>query len=83
MENLNYHYYFRETITVDPRGRPQSRLVVITILTQIFRLSVRPLQNFNMERKLTASQDCGLAEWIIDDSCLVLVCHYYYVVCPW
>ena len=54
---------------LDPRGRPQSPPVVITIFTQVVSpsvlLSVPILQN---QAKIT---DCGLAEWIIDDSCLV------------
>ena len=61
-------------LTIDPRVRPQSRPVVITIFTQSVRPSVRPsvpkLQN---QATITAGQDCGLAEWIIDDSCLVFL----------
>ena len=57
---------------IDPRGRPRSRPVVITIFTQSVRQSVRTsvpkLQN---QSKITAGRDCRLAEWIIDDSCLV------------
>ena len=48
---------------IDPRGRPQ-----ITIFTQSVRPSVPKLQN---QATITAGRDCGLAEWIIDDSCLV------------
>ena len=55
----------------DPRGRPHFRPVVITIFTQVIHPSVRPkLQN---QSKITAGRDCGLAEWIIGDSCLVFL----------
>ena len=65
-------------ILFDPRGRPQSGPVVITIFTHVVRTSVRPsghpsvpkLQN---QATITAGRDCGLAEWIIDHSCLVFV----------
>ena len=52
---------------VDPRGRPQTRTVAITIFT-LFKID----QN---KKCFTAGRDCGLAEWIIDDSCLVLPCY--------
>ena len=70
----------RQCPIIDPRGRPQSRPVVITIFTYVVRqsvqTSVRPfvrtsgtkLQN---PATITAGRDCGLAKWIIDDSCLV------------
>ena len=48
----------------DPRGRPQSSS------DHYFHtecLSVPKLQN---QATITAGRDCGLAEWIIDDSCL-------------
>ena len=45
----------------DPRGRPQSRLVVINIFTQ----SVRP-KSLN-----SSSNHCRPAKWITDDYCLV------------
>ena len=51
----------------DPRGRPQSRPVVITIFTH----SVRPSQNFKIKRQSLPGRDRGLAVWIIDDPCLV------------
>ena len=56
----------------DPRGRPQSQPVVITIFTQSVRPSVPKLQN---QATITAGWDCGLAEWIIDDSCFVNYLH--------
>ena len=46
----------------------QSQLVAITIFTQIVRPSVPKLQN---QVTITAGRVCGLAEWIIADSCLV------------
>ena len=52
---------------IDPRGRPQSWMVVITIFSVC--PSVPKLEN---QAKITAGRDCGLAEWIVDDSCLVL-----------
>ena len=55
-------------ITIDPSGRPQSRPVVITICTQVVRPSVPKLQN---QVTITVGRDCGLVEWIIDDTCLV------------
>ena len=53
----------------DPRGRPQSLPIVITIFTLVDLLSVTKLQN---QATITAGRDYGLAEWIINDSCLVL-----------
>ena len=55
----------------DPQGLPQSRPVVITIFarvvcTSVFRPSIRTFQNRPNQNKSL------LAEWIIDDSCLVL-----------
>ena len=44
---------------LDPRGRPHS---------QVVRPSVEVLQN---QAKIIAGRNCGLGEWIIDDSCLV------------
>ena len=57
--------------SIDPRGRPQSRPVVITIFTQVVCPSVRP-EISNIKRKITAGRDCGMAKWIIDDSSLVI-----------
>ena len=59
-----------------PRGRSHSRPVVITIFTQSVRPSVPKLQN---QATLTAGRDCGLAEWIIDDSCFVIYIFTCYV----
>ena len=60
-------------VYIDPRGRP----VVITIFTQSVRPSVRPYvrksKNFKFKRQSLPARDCGLAEWIIDDSCLVFI----------
>ena len=51
---------------IDPRGRPQSRPVVITIFTHVVRPSGTKLQ-------ITAGRDCGMAKWIIDGSCLFTI----------
>ena len=45
---------------------PQSRQLVITIFTQGVRPYVR------LKTLKSSDNHCGLAEWIIDDSCLVL-----------
>ena len=58
---------YKNSFVIDQWGRPQSRSVVITIFTQC--PSVPKLQN---QATITAGRDCGLAGWIIDDSCLVL-----------
>ena len=60
--HMSYGSLYYDLI-IDPRGRPQSRPVVITIFTQspIFT-SVPKLQN---QATITAGRDCGLAEWII------------------
>ena len=63
-------FYEWHAILFDPRGRSQSRPVVITIFTQSVRPSVPKLQN---QATITAGRDCGQAELIIDDSCLVKV----------
>ena len=63
----------RKQVLIDPHGRPQYRPVVITIFTQNVRTYVRTSQNFKIKRQFTAGRDCGLAEWIIDDSCFVSV----------
>ena len=65
-KNIIYEYFI-----IDPRGRPQSLMVVITIFTQSVRPSVLKLQN---QATITAGRDCGLTEWIIDDSCLISSC---------
>ena len=45
---------------IDPRGRPQSWPVVITIFTQSVRPSVRPSQNFKIKRQ---SLPAGTVGW--------------------
>ena len=52
----------------DPRGRSQSRPVVITIFTHVVRAS--PLFKIDQNRPSLPAWT-GLAEWIIDDSCLL------------
>ena len=76
--NCNYwdfgHAFFLEITIIDPRGRQQFRPEVITILTHIVHTSVRqsPLsKSIKTNQIFTAGRYCGLAEWIIDDSCLV------------
>ena len=63
---------------IDPPGRPQSRPVMITIFTH----DVRPSPLFKIAQKKNKFQAriviatggiVGLAEWIIDDSLLVLI----------
>ena len=55
----------------DPRGRPQCRPIVITIFPQI----VRPKTSKSSDNHCRPGRDCGLAEWIIDDLCLL---NYYF-----
>ena len=59
--------------TIDSRGQPQSRPVVITIFTQSVRPSVRP-KTLKPSHNHCRPGLWGLAEWIIDDSCLVPLC---------
>ena len=59
-------------LIIDPRGRPQSRLLVITIFTHVVHPYVRmSVPKMQYQAEITASRNCGLAEWINDDSCLV------------
>ena len=52
---------------------PHFRPIVITIFTQVIP-NIRPFQNFKIKRQsLPAGTACGLAEWIMDDSCLVYI----------
>ena len=66
-------YFFGITLRImhfDPRGRPQSLPVVITIFTQIVRPSVRPKTSISFINHCRSVFE--LAEGIIDDSCLVV-----------
>ena len=54
----------------DPRGRPQPRRVVITIYTYVSTSFCPSVPKHQNQAKITAGRDRGLAEWIIDDSCL-------------
>ena len=64
-------------------ANPQSRPVVIIVFTHIFRSSVRPYvptfqglakQNeCQMKTMFITGETRGLAEWIIDDTCLVFI----------
>ena len=52
----------------DPRGRPQSLPVVITIFIRSPRSKISQKQNIVQARRVIAiGVNVGLAEWIIDD----------------
>ena len=40
-------------------------------------LSVRKSQNVKINRKPLPAGDCGLAEWIINDSCTMIICLFH------
>ena len=61
-------YFWSTRPTTVPAG--SDHYIVRTIFTQVVRPSVPKLQN---QAKFTGGRDRGLAEWIIDDSCLVSV----------
>ena len=68
-----YEWIIGDICLVDPRGRPQSRPVVITIFTQSVRPSVsQSVPKLQNQAIITAGRDCELAEWIIYDICLVI-----------
>ena len=72
---------FGVPVDIDPRGRPQSRPVVITIFTQSVRTSVHTsVPNLQHQATITASRDYGLAEWIIDDSSKILIVTIFHFV---
>ena len=56
---------------------PQSRSIVIIVFAHVVRPSVRP--HFSKQNKFQAKamiangETVGLAEWIIDDTCLVFI----------
>ena len=52
---------------------PQSDPVMITIITRVVRLSIRIFKIKLNKANLHCLSNCGLAEWIIDDSCLVFL----------
>ena len=57
---------------------PQSRPVVIIVFVHVVRSSVRPhfskQNNFQAKAMFSTGETVGLAEWIIDDTCLVSIC---------
>ena len=57
----------------DSQSQPQFRPVVITIFTHVVCPSVHTssVSKLKYQAEITAGRDCGLSEWIIDDSCLV------------
>ena len=61
----------------DPLGRPQSWPVLIIVFAQVVRPSVPTFQNLAKQNKIqaktmfTTGETVGLAEWIIDNTCLV------------
>ena len=67
------------TLLADPRGRPLSRQIVISIFTHVVRTSVCTYvcMYVHVHPTLTKSSenhhrwDWGLTEWIIHDTCLV------------
>ena len=56
---------------IDPRGRP----TVTAVSVHCFRTycPARSLENLAAQSKFQARETVGLAEWIIDGACLVLV----------
>ena len=70
-------YSYNDVLKIDPPGRP----TVTAGRDHCFctcRLSVATFQNLakQSENNVCYWQDCGLAEWIIDDTCLVEICFY-------
>ena len=60
-------------------AHPQSRPVVIIVFAYVVRSSVPTSQNLAKHNKIqaktmfTSGETVGLADWIIDDDCLVLL----------
>ena len=57
---------------------PQSRPVGIIVFAHVVSTSVSTFQNLAKQNKaktkVTTSETVGLAVWIIDDTCLVIIC---------
>ena len=55
----------------DPRGRPT---VVIIVFAHVVLSSVRPnfSKQFQAKTMFALGETVGLAEWIIDDTCIVI-----------
>ena len=69
----NYDHISRISMSwkrIYPRGRPQYRLVMITIFTHVVRTSVPKL---HYQAKIIDGRDCGLTEWIIAYCCVVIL----------
>ena len=69
---MKKEYIFLHT---DPRGRPQFRPLVITILTHI----VRPSLNFKIKRKSLPAGIVGWPSGSLMNSCLVFLNSLYIV----
>ena len=54
-------------------ANPQSRPVGIIVFAHIVRPSVSTFQNITIQNKVAIGETVGLAEWIIDDTCLVAI----------
>ena len=78
------HVWISSLITPIPSGKIKPSLLIheadhssggtITIFTQSVGPSLRPfIPKLQNHATITAGWDCGLGEWIIDDSCLVKV----------
>ena len=79
--HINYHEYVCVTVLdaiLIHSAYPQSRLVVIIVFTHVIRPSVPTFQNlarqnkFQVKTMFTTGETVDLAEWINDDTCLVL-----------
>ena len=59
-------------------ANPQSRPVGIIVFAHVVRPSVPTFQNLEKQNKakpmFATGETAGLAEWIIDDTCLVCLC---------
>ena len=72
-------HFTKKVIDLIHSAHPQSRQVVITIFTEVVRTCVR--SHFSKSRKnktkvkilIATGVTVGLAEWIIDDNCLVTI----------
>ena len=60
-------------------ANPQSRPVEIIVFTHVVRLSLffKKLAKQKKFQVIATGKTVGLAEWIIDDICLVSVCNFY------
>ena len=77
MKKLSAFSLVPSQLLFDPRGQPTARLVVIIVFAHVVRPSVRPSLLFKTKQiqaktmfTTTTGEALGLAEWIIDDTCL-------------